>query len=914
MSAPPQFEAPSPQELNGLLPAYEVTAFIAKGGMGAVYKAHQNSLERDVAIKILPREFGEDADFRKRFEDEAKAMAKLNHPNLIGVYDFGEIDGMFYIVMEFVNGKSLHHSAHGTAIEQKQTLELVQGICEGLAHAHEAGILHRDIKPANILLDTKKRPKIGDFGLARAADSSEKDGVIFGTPDYTAPEVIRDSDAVDKRSDVFSIGVILYELLTGKLPEKNYVPASQIEDVDPRFDKIIRRATHPSPTLRFADAAAMGRDIKSLREALEKAVSVGIVTQAPPQAPAKEHTPATVTKVAGVVAAPTKTAAPVPAATETGSPANLPPAPAVELSTGPNWELVRNLVIIVILLLAIFGMYKAYESRKEQLAEKQADQDKLEQEQNQALKQQELAERRLRERERRERDQLNLKPPGPSTVPNVKPRELSPLEVLAGLRFELRSGDRSNFPPNTYTRGTHRFFLVEKPMSWQAAAAFAQDHGGQLATLVSSSEKNWLSSKLPKNSLAWLGGGTTNRNRFGWIDGTKWTVETLSDVTGNHVALDNFGTLDARPGGQEFPFFIQWHMDNSRPGSFPEQLKRLKATLKTPEPIYPAGTIAFENRRYLFVEHSVEWIQAAKLAGDAYGHLAVPSEKNEASYLQSASSRALPKGVHAWIGGQHSGRAWSWATGEPWTFGAWAPDCPDGEESSDTVIRLRSGTNGGWDDADPSDLDAASAFIIEWSKDREAAKAGPVVGPIGAGGDFATLRAESNKFMAKMEKTFAADLVANGKQLKWDLDFWVRGLRDIDERRFSPTVNRLKAKVQRDGTIDITKREVTLPARGVEVVRSAMDKEQKLKDAFLNDANKLRLHYLKGLTKQKTSAETAGLTAQIRAINNEVKACGENGLAFLEHMGSEYTSIVEEKEKEEEVQPRRRPQPRRGFP
>ena len=94
MSFPPQFEAPSPEELHELLPAYDVLAFIAKGGMGAVYKAHQKSLERDVAIKILPREFGADEDFRKRFEDEAKAMAKLNHPNLIGVYDFGEVDGM----------------------------------------------------------------------------------------------------------------------------------------------------------------------------------------------------------------------------------------------------------------------------------------------------------------------------------------------------------------------------------------------------------------------------------------------------------------------------------------------------------------------------------------------------------------------------------------------------------------------------------------------------------------------------------------------------------------------------------------------------------------------------------------------------------------------------------------------------
>ena len=178
-------------------------------------------------------------------------------------------------------------SAHGKAIEQNEVARLVTGICEGLAHAHEAGILHRDIKPANILLDGKKRPKIGDFGLARVADESEGDSVIYGTPDYTAPEVVKKPSAVDTRSDVFSTGVILYELLTGKLPEKTYVPASQVEDVDPRFDKIVRRATHPSPMLRFADGEAMAKDLKQLSEALEKQPSGIMATPPAPSPPPK---------------------------------------------------------------------------------------------------------------------------------------------------------------------------------------------------------------------------------------------------------------------------------------------------------------------------------------------------------------------------------------------------------------------------------------------------------------------------------------------------------------------------------------------------------------------------------------------------------------------------------------------------
>ena len=145
---------------------YRIVRIVGEGGMGAVYKARQRSLDRDVAIKILPRELGEDPEFHQSFETEAKAMARLNHPNLIGVYDFGAVEGMPYIVMEYVNGKSLFHSAYNIAIDPIQAVTIVKGICDGLAHAHENGVIHRDIKPANILLTPKAEPKIGDFGLA----------------------------------------------------------------------------------------------------------------------------------------------------------------------------------------------------------------------------------------------------------------------------------------------------------------------------------------------------------------------------------------------------------------------------------------------------------------------------------------------------------------------------------------------------------------------------------------------------------------------------------------------------------------------------------------------------------------------------------------------------------------------------
>jgi serine/threonine protein kinase len=278
------FQAPEPAALAPLFPGYEIETLIATGGMGAVYRAVQKSLDRTVAIKILPHEFSDDAAFCSGFEAEAKAMARLNHPNLIGVYDFGEVNGMLYIIMEYVPGKSLFHSSHGTAIDPAEVIRLVTGICDGLAHAHEHGILHRDIKPSNILLDLHAQPKIGDFGLARPVDSTIQEGEeIFGTPHYTAPEVVNAPHSVDCRADIFSVGVMLHELLTGRLPADDPRPASAICHCDPRFDAIVRRATHPSPEMRYRSASEISRDL----HAIEASSGPRVLKTANPNTPSR---------------------------------------------------------------------------------------------------------------------------------------------------------------------------------------------------------------------------------------------------------------------------------------------------------------------------------------------------------------------------------------------------------------------------------------------------------------------------------------------------------------------------------------------------------------------------------------------------------------------------------------------------
>lgn len=340
-SQPPTFVAPDAATLSSLFPGYDIECLIATGGMGAVYRAVQRSLDRVVAIKILPREFGADPSFRESFEAEAKAMAKLNHPNLIGVFDFGEVDGMLFIIMEFVSGGSLYHHAYGRAMDGITAAQMVSAVCDGLAHAHEHGILHRDIKPANILLDNQTRPKIGDFGLARVIGKQVEAGeTVYGTPHYTAPEVVSHPGSVDARADIFSIGVMLHELLTGKLPANDPRPPSAICGCDTRFDAIVKRATNPLPNLRYLNAASMSKDLKGLLEALlasKARASVAPGANRPGARPAG--------------AAPY----PVVASPVSNRPARRPPATSIQTKKSGS----SGMIVVVLILIAVAAGYVA---------------------------------------------------------------------------------------------------------------------------------------------------------------------------------------------------------------------------------------------------------------------------------------------------------------------------------------------------------------------------------------------------------------------------------------------------------------------------------------------------------------------------------------------------------------------------
>ena len=261
---------PSPAEIATLFPQLEILECLGRGGMGVVYKARQPRLNRFVALKILAREKEQDAQFAERFTREAQALARLNHPNIVTVHDFGEAGGHCYLVMEFVDGLNLRQLLQARKMPSDQALTIVPKICEALQYAHEQGVVHRDIKPENILLDKSGRVKIADFGIAKMLGDESgqqtltgaKDAV--GTPHYMAPEQIEKPLSVDHRADIYSLGVVFYEMLTGELPLGKFAPPSQKVHIDVRLDEVVLHALEKEPERRYQQASQVKTAVETI--------------------------------------------------------------------------------------------------------------------------------------------------------------------------------------------------------------------------------------------------------------------------------------------------------------------------------------------------------------------------------------------------------------------------------------------------------------------------------------------------------------------------------------------------------------------------------------------------------------------------------------------------------------------------
>lgn len=268
---------PTRQELAAAFPQLEILELVGQGGMGFVFKARQPKLERLVALKVLSPSFAADPAFADRFTREGRVLARLNHPNIVTIHDFGLANGFFYLLMEFVDGVNLRQAMRAGRFTPEQALSVVPRICDALQFAHNEGVLHRDIKPENILLDAKGRVKIADFGIAKLLGESAAKGHLtdsggtLGTPHYMAPEQIENPASVDHRADIYSLGVVFYEMLTGELPLGKFQSPSQKVQVDVRLDEVVLHALEKEPARRYQQAS-------------EVKTAVDTITSAPPAA------------------------------------------------------------------------------------------------------------------------------------------------------------------------------------------------------------------------------------------------------------------------------------------------------------------------------------------------------------------------------------------------------------------------------------------------------------------------------------------------------------------------------------------------------------------------------------------------------------------------------------------------------
>jgi predicted Ser/Thr protein kinase len=268
-----------PAELAPHFPQLEILELLGRGGMGVVYRARQKSLNRLVALKLLAPDRADDPAFAARFEKEAQALAALNHPNIVAVYDFGRAGGFYYLLMEYVDGVNLRQLLRARRLSPREALAIVPPICDALQCAHDHGIVHRDIKPENLLMHRSGAVKIADFGIARivgesgaavapCAGSTGEPPVVHsaaaGTPDYAAPEQRAENREVDHRADIYSLGVVLYEMLTGERPAEKIEPPSKRVQVDVRIDEVVLRALEPQPERRYQTAAEMRTQVETI--------------------------------------------------------------------------------------------------------------------------------------------------------------------------------------------------------------------------------------------------------------------------------------------------------------------------------------------------------------------------------------------------------------------------------------------------------------------------------------------------------------------------------------------------------------------------------------------------------------------------------------------------------------------------
>lgn len=826
------FTPPALETMNDLLPAFAFTALVASGDLRAVYAARQRSLDRDVAIKILSPEVSENPKFRQSFEVTARTMARLNHPNLIGVFDSGYVGQMLYFVMEFIPGKSLERSARGQCVEVSQTLHLIEGISGGLAHAHAHGVVHGAVEPSVILLNQKAEPKIGNFGFSYSANAE-----MGGENPYIAPEILDGTAEPDFRSDLYAVGAILYELLTGT-PHRVGAPApSTLSNCGPKLDAIWRKATDPDPTRRFAGMREFHKEILDL-------INGPAVISSPKQAAAGSPIAAGRPPVPGV-----------PPATH-AQPRAVPHADT-------NWLLIRNFFIIAGLLCVIYLVWGNYQNQNAQrelvIREETAKQAAKEE---QAIKD-----------AKKKADALKAYQAGNSTHPEIKRpdpvvvKTEDPITSLARLEAALAAGKRTDMPIGSVQSGESIYFLVNEPMSWTEASWFAERHGAHLAIPSVGADLKWLVGNVTQKQAVWIGAARSGVSNWVLADGKPWKPTREPSGTGPYVGVDKDGFLRAASAKIRLPFVIQWHRDGKNPGSLGALLSVTRESLGKSEPIFPPGTRTFDKRSFLFVARPINWNGAVSLAEKSGGHLAVTATAEEIAALEEMTNDVIAdSGI--WLGASLKDQRWTWTTGEPWKVAKWAKDAKI--ETPDTALIIKPGKS--WYSLDVSE--PASGFIIEWSQD---AKSKPTSSdkttgttPVSGTADIEALSRKAKELITAADRKRTQQLAVNARKFVSDLDVFIRNLPGNGKELWQSEAENLKNSVvnSRIPSTVLESGDIETNAAIEGIVKYGIRKQNEIDDEFLAYSAKIHTAFLAKVRESASQAQQVGQSLLAKSLNN----------------------------------------------